>query len=78
MQNHFSLALLTRLGYTVVMKDEIKSLGYANGENTELDNALKACEAQGHQTQRTYVSPRGDREQHTCPICKFSFMIDMS
>lgn len=57
--------------------NEIKSLGYANGFNTELDEALKACEAKGHQTQRTFVSPSGNTEQHCCELCKFSFMVDM-
>ena len=59
------------------MKDDIKSLGYANGNNPELDAAWKECEARGHQTQRTYVSPNGNTEKHCCEICKFSFMIVM-
>lgn len=61
------------------MINEIKSLGYLNCEtNNELMEALNACEAKGHQTQRTYVSASGNTEEHTCPICQFSYMIDMS
>jgi len=58
--------------------DKLKNLGYANSWISKTPAEVEKCKSLGHQEERFWVSPDGNKSIHGCTKCGYKFTIDSS